>query len=96
MTLSTNMPSHPVDDEKHNAKDPMADSQNGYKGSQDEEVGVVAKGEPLKRDLRSRHMQMIAIGMPLFPAGSGSSGDADFMSQVVPSELVSSSVPAVL
>lgn len=29
----------------------------------DEEVGVVTKGEPLHKDLKSRHMQMIAIGM---------------------------------
>lgn len=28
----------------------------------DEEVGVTKRGDPLKRDLKSRHMQMIAIG----------------------------------
>ncbi|KAF4918052.1 putative amino-acid permease [Colletotrichum viniferum] len=57
------MSSQPVvDDEKHYAKDPVVDSQNGYEGSHDEEVGVVTKGEPLQRNLRSRHMQMIAIG----------------------------------
>lgn len=28
----------------------------------DEEVGVTKRGEALKKDLRSRHMQMIAIG----------------------------------
>lgn len=31
----------------------------------DEEVGVVKKGDPLHKDLKSRHMQMIAIGMNL-------------------------------
>ena len=29
----------------------------------DEEVGIVHKGAPLKTDLRGRHMQMIAVGM---------------------------------
>jgi amino acid transporter len=31
-------------------------------GAQDEEVGIVHKGSPLKKDLKGRHMQMIAIG----------------------------------
>ncbi len=31
-------------------------------GPHDEEVGVVHKGGALKKDLKSRHMQMIAIG----------------------------------
>jgi amino acid transporter len=33
-----------------------------HDGHVDEEVGVVNKADPLKKDLRSRHMQMIAIG----------------------------------
>ncbi|KXH59912.1 amino acid permease [Colletotrichum salicis] len=51
-----------VDDDKHYAKDPMVNSNGSYEGSRDEEVGVVTKGEPLQRDLKNRHMQMIAIG----------------------------------
>ncbi len=43
-------------------------SDQGYvPEGQDEEVGVVNKGQPLSRDLQGRHMQMIAIGTaPLF------------------------------
>ncbi|KAK1595265.1 amino acid permease [Colletotrichum navitas] len=55
------MPSPPVvvDDEKTHAKEPTVGS---YDGSHDEEVGVVHKGETLQRNLKNRHMQMIAIG----------------------------------
>ncbi|KAK1675611.1 amino acid permease-domain-containing protein, partial [Colletotrichum godetiae] len=51
-----------VDDDKHYAKDPVVNSNGSYEGSRDEEVGVVTKGEPLQRNLKNRHMQMIAIG----------------------------------
>lgn len=56
------MSPHLVDDEKPDAKDPVVNSQDDHVGSHDEEVGVITKGEPLQRSLRSRHMQMIAIG----------------------------------
>ncbi|KAK2062620.1 amino acid permease [Colletotrichum caudatum] len=48
-----------VDDEKTHRKEPAVNS--SYDGSHDEEVGAV-KGETLKRNLKNRHMQMIAIG----------------------------------
>ncbi|KAK2039559.1 amino acid permease [Colletotrichum somersetense] len=48
-----------VDDEKTHHKEPAVNS--SYDGSHDEEVGAV-KGETLKRNLKNRHMQMIAIG----------------------------------
>ncbi|KAK6210133.1 amino acid permease [Colletotrichum tabaci] len=52
-----------VDDEKNSAKEPAVNSHHGsYEGSRDEETGVVAKGQPLQRNLQNRHMQMIAIG----------------------------------
>ncbi|KXH31027.1 amino acid permease [Colletotrichum simmondsii] len=51
-----------VDDDKHYTKDPVVNSNGSYGGSHDEEVGVVTKGEPLQRNLKNRHMQMIAIG----------------------------------
>jgi len=50
--------------DKHLDKE-MGGRTDGYspEGSRrDEEVGIVVKGEPLQRDLQSRHMQMIAIG----------------------------------
>lgn len=33
-----------------------------HDGARDEEVGVVHRADPLKKHLRNRHMQMIAIG----------------------------------
>ncbi|ORY69980.1 amino-acid permease inda1 [Pseudomassariella vexata] len=50
-----------MDAEKHDQKgvDPQLYAASG---SADEEVGVVHKGEALHQDLKSRHMQMIAIG----------------------------------
>ncbi|KAK1640207.1 amino acid permease [Colletotrichum phormii] len=51
-----------VDDDKHDAKDPVVNSNGSYEGSRDEEVGVFTDGEPLQRNLKNRHMQMIAIG----------------------------------
>ncbi len=46
--------------------DKEAIDQNGFTGEgHDEEVGIVHKGDPLQRDLQSRHMQMIAIGVSL-------------------------------
>jgi amino acid permease len=42
----------------------VLDHHNGYvPEGRDEEVGIVNKAEPLARQLRGRHMQMIAIGM---------------------------------
>jgi hypothetical protein len=57
--------SSPPLDEKHHGKE-VVDS-HGYlhdPHSSDEEVGMVNKASPLSRDLRSRHMQMIAMGKP--------------------------------
>jgi amino acid permease len=52
--------------EKHEEAKGDAPAQSyPIEGSNDEEVGVVHKGNALKTDLRSRHMQMIAIGIPL-------------------------------
>ena len=57
-----------ADFEKHNDKEAVdsqhgSDLHNGYAPErQDEEVGIVNKAAPLARDLRGRHMQMIAIG----------------------------------
>ncbi len=41
----------------------------------DEEVGIVNKADPLSRDLRGRHMQMIAIGMGYFSYNVSSMSD---------------------
>lgn len=57
-----------ADFEKHNDKETVdshqgSDLHNGYAPEgQDAEVGIVNKSAPLARDLRGRHMQMIAIG----------------------------------
>lgn len=50
--------------EKSHTDKEVIEPHNGY-GSEtvDEEVGVVNKSGALSRDLKSRHMQMIAIGM---------------------------------
>lgn len=48
-------------EEKHNGAKEVVD--NGYlTETRDEEVGIINKSDPLVRDLRNRHMQMIAIG----------------------------------
>lgn len=49
--------------EKSRTDKEVIEPHNGY-GSEnvDEEVGVVNKSGTLARDLKSRHMQMIAIG----------------------------------
>lgn len=49
--------------EKSHTDKEVIEPRNGY-GSEtvDEEVGVVNKTGTLARDLKSRHMQMIAIG----------------------------------
>lgn len=87
-----------VDDDKHYTKDPVVNSNGSYGGSHDEEVGVVTKGEPLQRNLKNRHMQMIAIGKlhytPLF--FSGPRRFTDSLLQAVPLVLVFSSVLVVL
>lgn len=54
--------STPPLDEKHHGQEVV---DNGYlhdHHSGDEEVGIVNKADPLARDLKGRHMQMIAIG----------------------------------
>ncbi|KAK1999844.1 amino acid permease [Colletotrichum falcatum] len=52
-----------VDDEKTHPKESAVNSQpESYDGSRDEEVGVVGQSQSLKRNLKNRHMQMIAIG----------------------------------
>lgn len=49
--------------EKNHTDKEVVEPHNGY-GSEtvDEEVGAVNKSGSLNRDLKSRHMQMIAIG----------------------------------
>ena len=37
-------------------------------GHHDEEVGIINKADPLKKDLQGRHMQMIAIGKLCAPS----------------------------
>ena len=61
------------DSEKHLEKEAIDQSghdRNGYihDDHHDEEVGIVNKADPLARDLKGRHMQMIAIGMFRLPA----------------------------
>jgi amino acid transporter len=54
--------STPPLEEKHHGKEVV---DNGYLHDQhsgDEEVGIVNKADPLARDLKGRHMQMIAMG----------------------------------
>ncbi|KAL7626394.1 hypothetical protein AAE478_003166 [Parahypoxylon ruwenzoriense] len=48
--------------EKHVKEGATAETQIYAASGTDEEVGIVHKGGQLKADLRSRHMQMIAIG----------------------------------
>jgi amino acid transporter len=48
-------------EEKHDgSKEAVVDNYSGT--PHDEEVGIVHRADPLKKDLKSRHMQMIAIG----------------------------------
>lgn len=57
---STPPPEHDLH-EKHEDKEAV---KNGYVAEgEDEEVGIVNRADPLARELQSRHMQMIAIGM---------------------------------
>jgi amino acid transporter len=62
-------------EEKHHGKEVVNDHAYLDHHSGDEEVGIVNKAAPLSRDLKGRHMQMIAmggaIGAGLF-VGSGS------------------------
>lgn len=57
--------------EKSQTDKEVIEPHNGY-GSEtvDEEVGVVHKSGSLSRDLKSRHMQMIAIGTMSTPSSS--------------------------
>lgn len=56
-------------------------------GNNDPEVGVIHESAPLKRDLKGRHMQMIAMGMLCCPwvlcvvslVSSNDGGGADLM-----------------
>lgn len=43
-------------------KETVEPRHDGFSSSVDEEVGVVNSEHKLNRDLKSRHMQMIAIG----------------------------------
>lgn len=67
--------STPPVEEKHNGKEVVDHGYLHDHHSGDEEVGIVNKADPLSRDLKGRHMQMIAmggaIGAGLF-VGSGS------------------------
>lgn len=48
--------------------DDVGDKCYSVDGPHDEEVGVVQSGHQLQRDLKGRHMQMIAIGTSCLPA----------------------------
>jgi len=50
-------------EEKHTDKEVLAQNDGYVPEGRDEEVGIVNKSDPLARELKSRHMQMIAIGM---------------------------------
>jgi hypothetical protein len=77
--------------EKHLEKEAV--SSNGYHhdGVHDEEVGIVNKSTPLSRELKGRHMQMIAIGTLSPHRAVYTSFAIDSALQVVPSAQVSSS-----
>ena len=63
--------STPPVDEKHTAREAVNDHAYLDRQSGDEEVGIVNKAEPLSRDLKGRHMQMIAMGKYLREASAG-------------------------
>ena len=62
------MSSTPPFEEKHPGKEVVHshDYLRDHHGG-DEEVGIVNKASPLSRDLKGRHMQMIAMGKSSFP-----------------------------
>lgn len=43
--------------------------------AEDGQVGIINKSEPLARDLRNRHMQMMAIGALEMPCTASTTGD---------------------
>ena len=63
------MSSTPPFEEKHPGKEVVHshDYLRDHHGN-DEEVGIVNKASPLSRDLKGRHMQMIAMGKSSFPS----------------------------
>jgi amino acid permease len=54
------MASYP--EEKHETNKEAVVDNYPHDGPHDEEVGIINKADPLKKELRGRHMQMIAIG----------------------------------
>jgi hypothetical protein len=95
--------STPPLEEKHHGKEVVNDHAYLDHHSGDEEVGIVNKSNPLSRDLKGRHMQMIAMGE--YSPDSGARLNANRLSgmfdsnsrfcQVAPLALVFSSAPVV-
>lgn len=50
------------DSDKYESKDPVSHTTTARV---DEEIGTAGRADPLKKDLKGRHMQMIAIGMSI-------------------------------